>query len=97
MRKNSNQQSLKDAIREMMDSCSLTDRYQQTMVQANWKEIMGPTVARYTNDLFVKDGTLHIFVSSAPLKNELLIMKSKIIERVNEEIGAEVISDIAIR
>lgn len=88
---------MKDAIREMMDSFNLTDKYHVTLVQEKWKEIMGPTVARYTNDLYVKDGVLHIYVSSAPLKNELFIMKSKIIERVNEEIGAEVIHDVAIR
>jgi hypothetical protein len=40
-----------------------------------------------------------LFISStvAPLKNELLYQKEKIIERVNEALGEKVITEVVIK
>lgn len=62
-----------------------------------WEEIMGKTIAKYTDSIQIANGTLFITTSVAPLKNELLYQKDTIIRRVNEALGDNVIRDVVIR
>lgn len=62
-----------------------------------WEEIMGKTVAKYTDSIQIANHTLFISTSVAPLKNELLYQKETIIKRVNEALGDNVIRDVVIR
>lgn len=61
-----------------------------------WPEIVGPGINRYTTRRFVESGTLHVFISSASLKNELQFMRSHLIAELNKAAGADVINAIAI-
>ena len=62
-----------------------------------WEELMGKTIARYTDSIQIINHTLFISTSVAPLKNELLYQKEKIIQRVNDALGDNVIKDVVIR
>lgn len=61
---------------------------------ALWPEIVGQGVNRYTMRRWVKDGVMHVQLSSAPLRNELMLNRSRIVALVNEALGREVIHDI---
>lgn len=62
-----------------------------------WEEMMGKSIARYTDSIKIVNQTLFISTSVAPLKNELLFQKEKIIQRVNEALGEKVIREVVIR
>jgi len=66
-------------------------------IEEVWEELMGKTIARYTDSIQIVNQTLFISTSVAPLKNELLFQKEKIIQRVNEALGEKVIRDVVIR
>jgi len=66
-------------------------------IEEVWEELMGKTIARYTDSIQIINQTLFISTSVAPLKNELLFQKEKIILRVNEALGEKVIRDVVIR
>jgi len=66
-------------------------------IEEVWEELMGKTIARYTDSIQIINQTLFISTSVAPLKNELLFQKEKIIQRVNEALGEKVIRDVVIR
>jgi len=66
-------------------------------IEEVWEELMGKTIARYTDSIKIVNQTLFITTSVAPLKNELLFQKEKIIQRVNEALGEKVIRDVVIR
>ena len=53
-------------------------------IQQNWTDIVGPVIAQRTEKLFIKEGVLYIKVSSAPLKNELLLSKEQLKKKVEE-------------
>mgnify|MGYP002516231171 CR=1 FL=1 len=46
---------------------------------------------------YVKDGCLYVRLSSAPLRNELMLGRSILVKRLNEAVGREVIKDIIFR
>ena len=62
-----------------------------------WEELMGKTIAKYTDKIQIINHTLFIATSVAPLKNELLYQKEKIIQRVNEALGEHVIREVIIQ
>ena len=52
---------------------------------------------RYTVSRYVKNGVLYLHLSSAALRNELMMSRTALIKRLNEAVGSEVIHDIVIR
>ena len=66
-------------------------------IQDVWEEIMGKTIANYTDKIQIINQTLFISTSVAPLKNELLYQKEAIIQRVNEKLGANAIKEVVIQ
>lgn len=62
-----------------------------------WEQIMGATIAKYTESIQISNKTLFISTSVAPLRTELAYQKDKIIQRVNEALGEVVINEVVIR
>lgn len=58
---------------------------------------MGKTVAKYTESIKIYGDKLYVTTSMAPLKQELLFQKEKIVERVNEALGEKVIREVVIQ
>jgi hypothetical protein len=61
-----------------------------------WEQLMGKTIARYTDKIKIHGHTLFISTTVAPLKQELNYQKEKIIQRVNEALGERVIKEVVI-
>ena len=64
---------------------------------ALWPEIMGQGVNRYTTRRHVNCGIMTVHIASAPLRNELTMMRSRIVEEINRVLGREVIKDIIFK
>ncbi|MEO6452447.1 MAG: DUF721 domain-containing protein [Ginsengibacter sp.] len=86
-----------DALKEFLKKSKLKGGIQALQIEDAWEKIMGKTIAKYTDKLEIINQTLFISSAVAPLKNELLYQKEKIIERVNEELGERVINQVVIK
>jgi hypothetical protein len=89
--------SLAEAMKEFLNKSRLKNGIQAMQVHDAWEKIMGKTIAKYTEKIEIINSTLFISSNIAPLKNELLYQKEKIIERVNEALGEKVIKDVVIK
>ncbi|HEU4574274.1 MAG TPA: DUF721 domain-containing protein [Chitinophagaceae bacterium] len=89
--------SMKDAIRQFLDKSFLKGSLQAMQIEEIWENIMGKTVARYTDKLQIIRDKLIITTSVAPLKNELIYQRDKIKQRVNEALGEHVIQEVIIQ
>ena len=89
--------SIGEALKQFLKSSKLKSGVQALQIQDAWEKIMGKTIARYTDKIEIINSTLFISSSVAPLKNELLYQKAKIIERVNEALGEKAITEVVIR
>ena len=86
--------SLKDAIGKLLNHYQLQSRFNETYLEAFWGRMMGQTIASRTNRIYVRDRKLHLEITSAPLRNELVNAKQKLIQVVNKDMGTEVIDDV---
>ena len=59
-----------------------------------WPEVMGEIINRYTRQVFVKDGQLHVKLTSSPLRQNLMMEHKRIAQKLNEHVGSFVISDV---
>ena len=89
--------TISEAIKLFLKSSKLKGGIQALQIEEAWEKIMGKTIARYTDKIEIINNTLFISSSVAPLKNELLYQKEKIIERVNEALGEKTIKEVVIR
>ncbi|HMI79435.1 MAG TPA: DUF721 domain-containing protein [Ferruginibacter sp.] len=89
--------SLQDAIRQFLQKSKLKTGIQALRIEDIWEELMGKTIAKYTDKIQIINNTLFITTTVAPLKNELLYQKEKIIERVNEALGEKLVKEVVIK
>lgn len=88
--------SIGDAIKAFLRKSKLKTGIQALQIEQVWAELMGKTIARYTDKIEIVNQTLFIRTNVGPLKQELMYQKDKIIERVNEALGEKVIKDVKI-
>jgi len=89
--------SMQDAIKLFLKQSKLKNGLQALRIEDVWEEIMGKTIAKYTDKIQIINQTLFISSTVAQLKHELLYQKEKIIERVNEALGEKVITDVVLK
>ncbi len=89
--------SLQDAIQQFLQKSRLKNGIQAVRIEEVWEQLMGKTIAKYTDKIQIINHTLFITTSVAPLKNELLYQKENIIQKVNEAMGEKTISEVVIK
>lgn len=89
--------SMQDAMKQFLKQSRLKGSIQSLQIEEVWEKVMGKTIARYTDKIQLINHTLFITSAVAPLKNELLYQKEKIIERINEALGEKAVKDVVIK
>lgn len=88
--------TIKEAVEKMLEVYKLRRKFDETALISAWPEVMGPAIAHRTKQLYISNRKLFINVESAVIKNELLLMRSQIIGRMNEHVGQVVIDEIVL-
>jgi hypothetical protein len=89
--------SLAEAMQQFLDQSRIKGTIQALQIEDAWEQIMGKTIARYTDKLQIFGDKLIITTSVAPLKQELIFQKEKIMQRVNEALGKKVIREVIVQ
>jgi len=89
--------SIGDAIDRFLEQSRIRGSIQALQIGDVWEDIMGKTIARYTEEIKIINDTLFITTHVAPLKQELIFQKEKIKLRVNEALGKKVIKEIVVK
>ena len=89
--------SIGDALQKFLDESRIRGSIQALQIEDVWGDIMGKTIARYTEEIRIINDTLFITTHVAPLKQELIFQKEKIKLRVNEALGKNVIKEIVVK
>jgi len=89
--------SLGDALRKFLNQSQLKGSIQAMQIEEVWEQIMGKTVSRYTDKIQIHGHTLYVNTAIAPLRQELVYQKDKILQLVNEALGENVIKEVVIK
>jgi len=61
-----------------------------------WSKVVGETIAKNSSPEEVKHGKLIVKVSTPVWRNELILRKKEILEKLNKALGKKVIKDIKL-
>lgn len=64
----------------------------------NWVNVVGPGINKLTTKRYVTEsGAIHVYISSAAVKADLMFMRSSLIDSLNDYAGApDVITELVI-
>ncbi len=94
--KKSSTQHIGLAIQQYLHESGLERPLMERQVVEMWPKLMGELVANYTRKVELKKGTLYVHLTSAPLRQELFLVRFDLIKKLNEAIGATIVSDIRL-
>ena len=86
--------TLKEGIGKLLNVYKLKGKYDETSVLALWPELMGKAISNRTTQIYISQKKLFVRIESSVIKNELLMVRTGIIEKLNERAGSEVITEI---
>ena len=89
--------SLSDAIQQFLNKSRIKGDIQAMQIEDVWEQIMGKTIARYTDKLQIFGDKLIITTHVAPLKQELIYQKQKNRNRVNEAMNEHIVHEVVIQ
>jgi hypothetical protein len=86
--------SLSDLLQMVLRKEGFETPLLQRRLVASWDAVVGPTISRYTNDKFIKNQTLFVKINNPALRQDLSMMRQKLVQRLNSQVGSFIISDI---
>lgn len=95
--KRSSTQPLKAVIQDYLDALKMKSKLKEVSLVGNWEKFMGVTISRATKEVYIKDRVLYVYLNSSVVRNELHNIKEPLIEKLNQEAGAQVIDDIVLK
>ncbi|MCW3808075.1 DUF721 domain-containing protein [Plebeiibacterium marinum] len=88
---------IKEVISQILKSDQLDHKMLENRVVRSWEKVIGSTVARATNQIYMHQGTLYLNINSSVMRNELLMLKDRIMDALNQEVGHRIVTAIVIR
>ncbi len=89
--------SIADLVKTMCREEGLETPLNEYRLVSAWGKVLGSAVESYTKDLRVYNQVLYVTLSSSVLRQELFMSHKSLVRRLNEHVGAQVITDIILR
>ena len=86
--------SIGELILKNLRAQGLETPLQQKRLISAWPEVMGEMIAGYTQNLYIKNQTLNVRLTSPALRADLSLMRLEIVKKLNAAVGSQVIVDI---
>ena len=93
--KRNNTEQIGDILRQFLRQEGLESPINEYRLLESWKNVVGPAIARYTSNLYIKNQTLHVHLTSSVLRQELMMGRELLIRNLNKTVGSQVIVDIS--
>lgn len=88
--------SLKEALEDLISEYHLAPKLKEASAINIWQGITGKAITSRTKKIYIKDGVLHIYLTSSVVRNELMMLRETLRSQVNLKAGEEIIKEIAV-
>lgn len=90
-------QKLGEVIKEYLQEVNIEKKLKEVELINSWEEIVGKPVANRTEKISIKEGKLIVYLKSSVVRNELFMMREKLLEELNKRAGEELIKEIVLK
>ena len=86
--------SIAELLPEFLRNEGLETPLLQKRLLDSWDTVVGASISVYCADKFIKNQTLYVKILNPALRADLTMHRSILVRRLNEQVGALVITDI---
>jgi predicted nucleic acid-binding Zn ribbon protein len=90
-------QRISDIITEVTRNTDLGSKLQETRLMENWVNILGPMIGNSTRKLFISKRVLFVYIESPVIRHELFMMRTRLLEVLNQSVGENIVDTIVFR
>jgi predicted nucleic acid-binding Zn ribbon protein len=87
-------QQLRDIVLRNLRAQGLETPLLQKRLIDSWPEVAGSLVASYTQNLYIRNQTLFVHLTSPAIRADLMMMRKDLVNKLNAHVGSQVIADI---
>jgi predicted nucleic acid-binding Zn ribbon protein len=89
--------TLAEAVNDYLKEMKLDGKLSEVSVINSWQEIVGRAISSRTTKIYIKDHVLYVHLQSSVVRNELLMLREELREKLNQRAGSEVVKEIILR
>ena len=90
-------QTIGNYIQEFLTKKGKFSLFLEQQAAEQWAEVVGEFIAKQTTKIYVQQGILYASIPNAALRFEIMNSRSKIITKINNNLGGEVIKGIIVK
>lgn len=90
-------QTVGDIITDLLKKEHLDGKIDEQRILAQWPEVVGTVINRYTVSRYIQNRVMYVHLSSASLRNELMMHRTRLIASLNGIVNKEIITDIVLK
>ncbi len=91
-----NEMPLKDFLEIFFKRCHIDYSPYEKEIKTLWTKITGNLIKSYTKNIVMNKKTLYVTLSSPVAKAELMMVKDAVKNKINQEIGKQVLENIVL-
>jgi len=89
--------SIAEAVSDYIKEMNIGTKLSEAGVINSWEETVGKAISSRTTKIYIKDHILYVHLSSSVVRNELLMLREALREKLNKKAGTEAIKEIVFR
>ncbi len=89
--------SIAELVRAMCREEGLETPLNEYRLMNAWGEVLGSAVSFYTKELRIYNQVLYVTLTSSVLRHELFMNRKAIVQKLNQHVKAQVITDMVLR
>lgn len=89
-----NAEEVGSLVRQFLRAEGLETPLNEYRIINAWPTVAGPAIARYTGNIFIKASILNIQIKSPALRQNLNMSRTLLAQKLNEHVGAQVITEV---
>lgn len=86
-----------DLIQQVLQQRGMEGKVEEYRAWQVWDEVVGPQIARRARPIRIRDGVLEVRVDQPVWMQQLQLLKPRILTRLNQALGKELLRDLFLR
>lgn len=92
-----NQNTVGELIKAFYEAHKGSSYLDEQRIINGWNGVVGPFIAQYSRELYIKEGVLYVKIVSDSLRTELSYSKTLLCKNLNALVGYDLLTNIVFR
>jgi predicted nucleic acid-binding Zn ribbon protein len=89
--------SLAEAMQDYIKEMNLGPKLKEISILSSWEEMVGKAISSRTDKVYIRAGVLYVHLKSSIVRNELMMIREGLREKLNNQAGEEIIKEIILK